>query len=656
MAYDLAPLRSYVRFYQSVVTQITAASNALLRTHETAQKALAPFDEPLSPVRSTALQAALANPPELPPAFHALWYPQDEKDLSGLTDVYEVVGRFSFQGEDDENLGRVQAIVSRARNEIHAQRTRLNELAKLPETALTIADRLESDEKKSAAERKAAKMAAFNPLVTGLHQRAKQTSDAVRAVPIPGLADVNTAAEEYRAYAKKLDQVYQTCLPFLRKAVEDLYEFAGCEVTSSWPDHLPVQPELPEEFLKVPPSDSPDLKRARGQVGSLQEEETELIRARDEVAVMISRLEGELGTFQSKDEEAVREIDQAGVLVNYATKLEEIDQVRANIQKLEQQKAQRTQEVGQLTQRSKQIETSMRALEQELATRKQELADTDQQIAVERDAEPAFIGKDAWRNRLADLEEHADNLRDAFAQREGLLNQLRIDMSSIGVQVQTEQSQSSLVDRWLADARSRERALQTEAQDLDKRLGAGRAIHSPTIAEAEHVLAEYQNARMEILERIERIKTDIRRNREENAHIIARLKQIEDERKKMNGFVQSAQVAATQGFEEAMRQLAARRRAAVVQHVEEVLGELEKSLESVDAVFIEPAKQVMLEKDEPTGSIAARVREHADKVRPVVEGLFSELDPELLEQDAMMGQVQREFCDAAPEACRNAWG
>jgi DNA repair exonuclease SbcCD ATPase subunit len=655
MAYDLTPLRSYVRFYQSVVTQITAAWDALQRTHETAQKALVPFAQPLAPVRSQALAAALAAPPALPPALGALWHPRDEKDLSGMTDVYEVVGRFTFQGEDDENLARIQAVVSSARNEIHIQRTRLGELVKLAEVARASADRLEAEEGKSAAERKAAKLAAFAPLTAALHQRAKQTMDAVRGVPVPALADVKAASEEYRAYAKKLDQVYQTCLPFLRKSIEDMYDFAGCEVPSSWPEHLPVQPDLPEEFLMVPPSDSPELKRARAHVEALSKEQTELITARDDVTVMLARLEGDMNTFHQKDAEALKEIDQAGQLVNFATKLEEIDQIRRNLGKLEQQKAERTQRIGDLTQKTKQIETTIRALEQEMAARKQELADANTQLAVERDAEPAFIGKDAWRNRVADQEQHIENLRNTFAQREAVLNQMRIDMSAIGVQIQTEQSQSSLIDRWLADARSRERTLQTEAADLDKRLGAGRAIHTPSIADAEHVLTEYQNARMEILERIERIKTDIRRNKEENAHILARLKQIDDERKKMDGFVQSAQVAATQGFEEAMRQLAARRRAAVIHHVEEVLGELEKSLSSVDVVFVEPARSAMLKADEPTGSIAAVVREHADKVEPIVQGLFEELDPDLLQQDAMMGQVQREFCDVAPEACRNAW-
>ncbi|HQF25171.1 MAG TPA: hypothetical protein PL065_17035 [Polyangiaceae bacterium] len=654
MAYDLTPLRSYVRFYQSVVTQITAAWEALLRTHEAARSVLAPFAQPFSLVRHQALLATLADPPALPPALGSLWLPQDEKDLSGLTDVYEVVGRFTFQGEDDENLARIQAVVSSARNEIHLQRTRIAELLKLPEVARAQATRLELEEAKSASERKAAKLAAFAPLTAALHQRARQTMDAVRGVPIPALSDVKAASDEYRAYAKKLDQVYQTCLPFLKKSIEDMFEFAECEVPSSWPDHLPIQPELPEEFLMVPPSDSPELKRARSYVEALNEEQRELIAARDDIAAMLSRLDGDMNTFRQKEAEAIEEIEKAGWLVSFANKLEEIDKIRANAASFEQQ-TDRTQRIGDLSQQVKQIETTIRALEQEMATRKQELADANTQLAVERDAEPAFIGKDAWRSRVSDQEQHIEDLRNAFAQREAVLNQMRIDLASIGVRIQTEQSQSSLVDRWLADARARERSLQAEAAELDKRLGAARPIHTPSVVEAQQLLAEFQNARMEILERIERIKTDARRNKEENDRIVARLKQIDEERKKMDGFVQSAQVAATQGFEEAMRQLAARRRAAVVHHVEEVLGELEKSLNSVEVVFVEPARAAMLKAHEPTESIAAMVRDHAAKVEPVVQDLFEQIEPELLQQDAMMSQVQREFCDVAPEACRNAW-
>jgi hypothetical protein len=76
----------------------------------------------------------------------------------------------------------------------------------------------------------------------------------------------------------------------------------------------------------------------------------------------------------------------------------------------------------------------------------------------------------------------------------------------------------------------------------------------------------------------------------------------------------------------------------------------------VDAVFVEPARDAMLGHDGPVESVAERVRDHADKLQPVIDALVRELDPDLLSQDAMLGQVQREFCDVAAEACRNAWG
>ena len=655
MAYDLAPLRSYVRFYQSVVNQVTAAWDGIVRTSESTREALAPFAEPLASVRSSALAAALAEPPGSPHAFGELWLPRDEKDLSGLTDVYEVVGRFTFQGEDDENLARVQALVSSARNEIHIQRTRLTELTKLPDIARSLADRLETEEGKKTTERKAARLASFAPLAVALNQRAKQTMDATRAVPVPALADVKTASDDYRGYAKKLDQVYQTCLPFLRQAIANMYDFVRCEVPSSWPEHLPVQSELPDEFLMVPPNDSPELLRARGQLEALESEKAQLTAARDDVGVLLTRLEGDLNVFLQKEAEIIQEIGRAGLLATYATKLAEIDEARRDIARLEQQKVERTQSVGNLTRRTKEIETSIRALEKEMAARKHEIASATSQLAVERDAEPAFIGKDSWRHRVADIEQNIENLRNAYAQRDAVLNQMRIDMSSLGVQVQTEQSQNSLVDRWLADARSRERTVQSEAAQLDKDLGAGRVIRTPTIAEAEQVLAACQEAREDVLGRIERNKSDTRRNKEENAQILNRLKQIDDEIQKMNGFVQSAQVASTQGFEEAMRQLASRRRAAVIHHVEEVLGELEKSLNSVDVVFVEPARDAMLKSDLPTGSVAVIVRENAIKLDSVVQELVEDLDPDLLQQETMLSQVQREFCDVALGACRNAW-
>ncbi|MFO0661785.1 MAG: hypothetical protein U0165_18420 [Polyangiaceae bacterium] len=76
---------------------------------------------------------------------------------------------------------------------------------------------------------------------------------------------------------------------------------------------------------------------------------------------------------------------------------------------------------------------------------------------------------------------------------------------------------------------------------------------------------------------------------------------------------------------------------------------------SVEALFVDPAREAMLKSVAPSLDSAQAVREAAEKVGPLIETLARELEPELLAQDATLGQVQREFCDAAEEACRAAW-
>src|SRR5688500_14905459 len=146
MAYDLTLLRSYVRFYLTVADQLGSAWGSLARTHEAVRSALAPFNESLGPAESPALAAALAPGRPAPEEVEGLWRPADAEGLGGLADVYEVVGRFSCQGEGGENRARVQWLVSNARNEIHAQRTRLGDLAQLAPAARAAAERLAADE------------------------------------------------------------------------------------------------------------------------------------------------------------------------------------------------------------------------------------------------------------------------------------------------------------------------------------------------------------------------------------------------------------------------------------------------------------------------------------------------------------------------------
>ncbi len=656
MVYELGSLKSYVRFYLTVVNQLQSSWDTLGETHEAMRQAMAPFAEPLAPLQNASVAASQGPSPQRPAALAALWRPQDRSELEGLLDVYEVVGRFSFQGQDNDNLARVQAVVSGARNEIAQQRMRLSDLAKLPAVATTASDRLAAEEARLAAQRKSDKVAAFTPLVQVLQQRGKQTMDAVRGVPLPDLQNYETAADDYLRFVVRLDQVYQTCLPYLRKALSDLYLFAGCEVPQSWPDTLPMQREIPQELVSVPPADSPDLQRATSGREALADEETQLLRARDDVAVTQARIEGELAAEIAKEAEVRAEIDVAGTVLEYAMLLEQADQAGQAIGQLEQQKAQRTYAVGEIQGRQTQNQAAITALEQELAERTNELGVAGQKLAVERDNEPALFGKDDWRKRVAAIEEEVESLRSTFAQRQGILNQLKIDLSALSVQAQTEQSQIALIERWIADTKARQKALHDSAREVESRLGHARPPKPPTVTEAEQILTVMQTRRGELLERIERLKTEIRRQKEETARILARLKQIELERQRVAQMVQSAQVAATQGREAALRQLASRRRAAVEQHTLEVLGGLERSLASIDQVFVEPAREAMLKDDSPRPLPSEVVRDAADKLAPVVERLVSELDPQLLTQDAMLGQVQREFCDVAVEACRSAWG
>ena len=81
MAYDLAPLMSYVRFYLTVVAQLRRACEQVERSHKVASEAVAPFAEPLAPVKSQALQAAVGTPHTFGAALADLWSPEDPEGL-----------------------------------------------------------------------------------------------------------------------------------------------------------------------------------------------------------------------------------------------------------------------------------------------------------------------------------------------------------------------------------------------------------------------------------------------------------------------------------------------------------------------------------------------------------------------------------------------
>lgn len=656
MAYDLAALSSYVRFYLAVTHQIVAAWQKLVETHASAQAALAPFAGPLAPVSSAALATAAAPAAPPPAALEQLWRPADLAGLAGLTDVYEVVGRFSFQGEDGENLARVQALVSAARNEIVLQRTRLADLARLAGLARAAADRFAATEADLADAAQRERLAAFGPLAEVAQVRARQTNEAVRGVALPDLADAETAAEDYRRYVAKVEQVYQTCLPFLRRAIAAMFELLGAEVPSSWPDHLPLIAEMPAELVSLPPADAPELKQAEASLLSLGEEERLLSRGREDIARALARLEGETAAALIRSNEVELEIRTAAAGLDHALAVEQIAGTEAAIAAHEQQKVERLRIGGEVWQRQRRAEASMKALEEALQARVEEIAEVQEDLEAAQKSEPVLFGKDEWRARVAGLEARVAELRGAHAQQLSALNQLRIDLSALSVQVQTEGAQTANVERALADAKAKLAAQQVALAELGAQLGSSRPARGTSPDDAQHALDARKEARAEVALRLERLKDETRRQKEENVRVLTRLKQIELERQHAHARVQSAQVAATQGREAALQQLAAERRAAVEQHVGEVLGSLEKSLVGVEASFIAPARAALLAGKDEGPATSAVVREHAEKVAPVIEALGRELDPELLAQEAALSQIQREFCDMAVGACRGAWG
>ena len=655
MPYDLTRLSSYVRFYLTVTKQLEAAWENLERAHGVVKDAVAPLAAPLADVGSPALAAALGPAPEARAALEALFRPVDEAGLSGLTDIYEVVGRFSFQGDRDDNLARVQALVSTARNEIVTARLRLSDLALLPETARAAAGKLATTEEGRSGALRASRTAAFEPLAEQVQMRARQTMDAIRAVPPAELAGAETAADEYKRYAAKVDQVYQTCLPFLRKSIAALYAFAGCEPTASWPDSLPLTRELPAELVTVPPADSPELSQARASLRALADEETQLARARDEIATAVARFEGEMGAAALHDKELEGEIGTATQIVDYLGTVEGAQSARQALAGLDEQKALRVRAGGAVWQRHQQIRAAIEHLDEELARRAAEIEASVEQLAAEKKGEPVLFGKDEWRMRVAAVEGQLETQRAAHGQRLGVLGGLKIDLSSVSVQVQTEQQQVTLVDRQLADVRATLEALQKNQQALATALGSQRPARPVPVADAREALASLQQARLDNGQRLDRLRAEVRRQKEETVRVLTRQKQIGVERQQAQAMVQSAQVAATEGHEEALRHLAKQRKEAVDRHLGEVLGTLEKSLTMVGPVFVEPARKVMLDATEARAEASAGLLEAAEKLGPVVEKLSRELDAELLAADAGLGQIQREFCDVAPSACQAAW-
>ena len=652
---DVSTFGSYVRFYLTVVDQLGTAWASVERTHEVARAALAPFGDVFAVLGSPPLTAALAPPIPPPALFDELWLPEDRAELSGRTDLYEVVGRFAFQGDDNENIARVQALVAAARNEIFEQKGRLSSLGDLAAQARTHAERARIEETRKATQRREGKLAALVPLAETLLTRSRQTIDAIQTVPLPSLMDVGTAGDEYKRYIGKLDQVYATCLPFVTKSVASVYEFVECEIPATFPDKLPLVHELPHDLISVPPEGSPELSSARETGRALDDEEQALARARDEVSISVTRAEQEIAATSGKLNDLNQTLAVARGIVDYAGAHAELAASDRGLASLEQQKSERLATIGDLWRRHEQTKQAIAAMEQELVVRTREIGDLEERVSKERESEPVLFGKDDWRLRVSGVEQEISTQREAYSTRYGLINQMKVDLSSLSVQHQTEQAQAELVERWLLDQKQKRVAAGKAVVEIEQRLGASRPARPPAPADAEAYFDAEQARHVELADRIDRLRLSIRQQREDEARAQVRLKQIQQEKQRTEAMQQNAAVLATQGRDAALRALAIRRREAVEEHVTEIIGSLVKSLDQVEDVFVKPAEQAILQREQPDLAPMTTLLAEADKVAIVVETLRRDLQPDLLTQDAMLGQIQREFCDAAPTALPKAW-
>ncbi|HEY4118255.1 MAG TPA: hypothetical protein VGM56_10380, partial [Byssovorax sp.] len=499
------------------------------------------------------------------------------------------------------------------------------------------------------------RFAGFEPLAETLRQRAKQTVDVITQVPFPDLARADTASEEYGKYVARLDQVYQTCLPFLRKAVAGLFAYVGAEAPPSWPDKLPIVAELPPELVTVPPADSPELFEARKSLAALAEEDAKLAQEKERLALELSRGEGEIGACRTLDNEAAADLARASQIYDFAKADGDLALATRALTNAEQDRAARAKEASATLARYKKGEAAMQSLEAEQKVRKEELAGLEKQLFEQEHDEPVLFGKDAWTARVADLRARCEAVRVAVAQRGAAKNQLKIELASSSVDVEARGQESALADRTLVEARARKAALEASLAALGQKLGGARPVGA-TRASAEQLLATLNEARAHVGARLARATAAVRAAKEEATRALARQKQIIEERQRTEAMVASAEVAASEGRDEALRQLALQRRAAVERHAGEIVAGLVKSLHAVDAVFVDPAREALTHAAIDPTEAARAIEKSAKDLEPIVAALVRDLEPELAAQETMLAQIQREFCEAAAQACRAAWG
>ncbi|MFO0618196.1 MAG: hypothetical protein U0414_36725 [Polyangiaceae bacterium] len=656
MAYDIAPLKSYVRFYLAIVSQLERVWQSVVAIEGALRDELGPFAADLGPVASSAVTTLTDPVRPVPSELGELWKPVDEEELEGLTDVYEVVGRFTFQGNEDANLARIEALVAAGEEASRENGEALAALEPLSELAAKTALALREAEVKRAAIDRMDRETKLEPLVETILLRAKQTMDALLAVPLPSLEDPATAAEDYKKLRAKFQHVYQTCLPFLKNAIDKLWSFVNAAVPQSFPEELPLVPELPPELLTLTGVGSEEVEKAERTLASLAEETIQLKKAKEELAAKLVKLEADLAATAAKRDESQGDADFAHTLLDWARTTEQLESHRKRAGEAEAELEARvgatSRQEHDAVDRSNAIDANEKVLKEKLGSAE----GLSKELEELKKKEPLLFGKDDWRARVAELQGRVDaenlevaNLAQAFAQG-------KMELSAAMVRVHTAQAEQAIAERSLADLRNRITEAERALRALGEKLGSKKPTRPVPPDEVEEIALAVEKQMASVDGKIEELRTQQRKLKDDGLKMLSRERQIDVERQNAQARVEGARVARAEGIDAAHKRLAVERKGAVEEHVREVLGALSKSLGQVGTVFVDPARERVKELTEPNHAIAEKVESAGVRVAPVVKRLLAERVPEILSVKELLHRIRVEFCEAAPAACRTAWG
>jgi hypothetical protein len=651
------PLHAYVRFYLSVLAQLDEVHSSLARTRKDVLDTIHPYADVLTAANDEgAWYGARADELAARLNTHALWKPADPATLSGLTDVYEVVGRFTFQGEDDGNIAAFAAVLKATQGDVEAQRAWLAALSKVPSGATRLAEGLSQQELAEQERDKKKRLEPFEPVAVALREQCAKVLEAVHGVAKPDVASLETANANYQEYVRRLQSLYTKALPYLRRSLQDLCAVAQVDTPSSWPDLLPFAESLPPELLTAPPDETPAVSALRAQLEQAEAQIQAIVRAVEEGSLAQRKREQDKLAAIGREDELKTEVETAKNIVRWATKSEELDQLAQALDGHAQQRNARATLVAQLTLQQQQLDTTVLQLRADVTTKDQEATAAAAKLQETKDNPPALFGKDEWRRKVEELDEDSKERKEALAQRRRVLAEAEAQFSAVATRLAGEKTQVSLLDRAVADAQAKTDATRAELIEIEKALGAHRPARRLSIQQADEYLAGVWAARNELRARIETLTNQHRSGQIEMERVAAQGRQWTAERERLRGALEQARKASNVAQQEALRQLSARRQQGVAQYIERTLAPLEESLSQVDRIFVDPARQVLLQRSGGAAPKAGTMRANAEGLALALAQLAPRVEPVLAEQAGVLDRIQKDFVEKASDAVKSAWG